>query len=73
MRFTTSNNLREIQKFYSKRVKKISFLSSKSIENELKEWIDDSFRGKEEVWFLPDLTREERRENFCRSIKKIIY
>ncbi len=43
-----------------------------SIKNELKEWIDDSFSGKEEIWTLPDLTRTERLENFCRSIKKKI-
>ena len=43
-----------------------------SIKNELKEWIDDSFSGNEEIWTLPDLTRTERLENFCRSIKKKI-
>ena len=42
------------------------------IKNELREWIDDSFNGNEEIWTLPDLTRTERLENFCRSIKKKI-
>ena len=42
------------------------------IKNEFKEWIDDSFNGNEEIWTLPDLTRVERLENFCRSIKKRI-
>ena len=42
------------------------------LKNEFKEWIDDSFNGNQEIWTLPDLTRTERLENFCRSIKKKI-
>ena len=71
MREIIKKNLQVIKKFYS------SKLNTKdgemnSIKNELKEWIDDSFSGNEEIWTLPDLTRVERLENFCRSIKKKI-
>ena len=30
---------------------------------------NDSFNGNDEIWTLPDLTRIERLENFCRSRK----
>ena len=65
-------NLRVIKKFYTKK----SIASNKDdlqpIKNELKEWIEDSFNGNQKIWTLPDLTRTERLENFCRSIKKKI-
>ena len=71
MREIIKKNLHEIKKFYSSKLN-ISDNEMNSIKNELKEWIDDSFSGNEEIWTLPDLTRTERLENFCRSIKKKI-
>ena len=72
MREIIRKNLFIIKKFYYKR----SIISDdneiKPIKNEFKEWIDDSFNGNNEIWTLPDLTRNERLENFCRSIKKKI-
>ena len=70
MRVIINKNLQVIKKYYSKK----SFVSDdkvlSSIKSELKEWIDDSFSGNQEIWTLPDLTRAERLDNFCRSIKK---
>ena len=71
MREIIKKNLQVIKKFYSSKLN-ISENEMNSIKNELKEWIDDSFSGNEEIWTLPDLTRTERLENFCRSIKKKI-
>ena len=71
MREIIKKNLQVIKKFYSNRLN-TSDNEMISIKNELKEWIDDSFNGNEEIWTLPDLTRTERLENFCRSIKKKI-
>ena len=71
MRQIIKKNLQVIKKFYSSKLN-ISDNEVNSIKNELKEWIDDSFNGNEEIWTLPDLTRTERLENFCRSIKKKI-
>ena len=71
MREIIKKNLQVIKKFYSSKLN-ISDNEMNSIKNELKEWIDDSFNGNEEIWTLPDLTRRERLENFCRSIKKKI-
>ena len=72
MRAIIKKNLQVIKKFYSKK----SSVSDDSvlypIKSELKEWIDDSFNGNQQIWTLPDLTRIERLENFCRSIKKKI-
>ena len=65
-------NLQVIKKFYTKKSNFLDNYEIKPIKNELKEWIDDSFSGNEEIWTLPDLTRTERLENFCRSIKKKI-
>ena len=71
MREIIKKNLQVIKKFYSSKL--ISTDNEvNSIKKELKEWIDDSFNGNEEIWTLPDLTRTERLENFCRSIKKKI-
>jgi len=71
MREIIKKNLQVIKKFYSSKLIN-SDNEMNSIKNELKEWIDDSFSGNEEIWTLPDLTRTERLENFCRSIKKKI-
>ena len=71
MRQIIKKNLQVIKKFYSSKLN-TSDNEMNSIKNELKEWIDDSFSGNEEIWTLPDLTRTERLENFCRSIKKKI-
>ena len=71
MREIIKKNLQVIKKFYSSKLIN-SDNDMNSIKNELKEWIDDSFSGNEEIWTLPDLTRTERLENFCRSIKKKI-
>ena len=71
MREIIKKNLKVIKKFYSSKVND-SNIEMDCIKNELKEWIDDSFSGNEETWTLPDLTRRERLENFCRSIKKKI-
>ena len=72
MREILKKNLQVIKKFYSKKLKISDINEVYPIQNELKEWIDDSFNGSEEIWTLPDLTRTERLENFCRSIKKKI-
>ena len=71
MREIIKKNLQIIKKFY---ISKLNISDDKvnPIKNELKEWIDDSFSGNEKIWTLPDLTRTEIRENFCRSIKKKI-
>ena len=71
MRDILKKNLQVIKRFYSSKLNS-SDNEMNSIKNELKEWIDDSFSGNEEIWTLPDLTRTERLENFCRSIKKKI-
>ena len=71
MREIIKKNLQVIKKFYSSKLN-TSDTEMNSIKNELKEWIDESFSGNEEIWTLPDLTRTERLENFCRSIKKKI-
>ena len=71
MRHIIKKNLQVIKKFYSSKLN-TSEDEMNSIKNELKEWIDDSFSGNDEIWTLPDLTRTERLENFCRSIKKKI-
>ena len=71
MRDILKKNLQVIKRFYSSKLN-TSDNEMNSIKNELKEWIDDSFDGNEEIWTLPDLTRTERLENFCRSIKKKI-
>ena len=72
MREIIKKNLQEIKKFYSKKSNLKANYELYPIKNELKEWIDDSFKGNHEIWTLPDLTRTERLENFCRSIKKKI-
>ena len=70
MRQSLIKNLVVIKRFYSNRLSNNSKNEIIPIESEFKEWIDDSFEGNHEIWTLPDLTRSERLENFCRSIKK---
>ena len=71
MRPELENSLREIKKYYQGRTS-ISFEYKNDIKKEFKEWINDSFQGSETIWTLPDLTKMERFENFCRSIRKKI-
>ena len=72
MREIIRKNLQVIKKFYSKRSNISENNELSPLNNELKEWIEDSFNGNQEIWTLPDLTRTERLENFCRSIRKKI-
>ena len=65
-------NLTVIRKYIKKRKKFISKLNNASIMEEFKEWSQDPLPKAESIWTLPDLTRNERLENFCRSIKKEI-
>ncbi len=71
MREYINKNLKVIENHLRKRTKKLSKLNSNSIREEFKEWNDPLF-DKELIWTLPDLTRNERYTNFCRSIKKKI-
>ena len=72
MRPELENSLREIKKYYQVRTT-ISIQYKNDIKKEFEEWINDSFQGSETVWTLPDLTKMERFENFCRSIRKKIH
>ena len=65
-------NLKVIRKYLKKRKKFTSELNNASIMEEFKEWSKDPLPDKETIWTLPDLTRNERLNNFCRSIKKEI-
>ena len=65
-------NLTVIRKYFKKRKKFISKLNNDSIIKEFKEWSNDPIPETESIWTLPDLTRNERLKNFCRSIKKDI-
>ena len=71
MRPELENSLREIKKYYQGRTS-ISFKYRNALKKEFEEWINDSFQGSETIWTLPDLTKMERFENFCRSIRKKI-
>ena len=72
MREYIEENLTVIQKYIKKRKKFISKLNNDSIIKEFKEWSKDPIPKTELIWTLPDLTRNERLRNFCRSIKKDI-
>ena len=72
MRDIIRKNLQVIKKYYYKKSNISNNNELNHIKKELKEWIDDSFNGSQDIWTLPDLTRTERLENFCRSIKKKI-
>ena len=65
-------NIRVIRKYLKKRKKIISKLNNASMIEEFKEWSKDPIPETELIWTLPDLTRNERLKNFCRSIKKEI-
>ena len=72
MRQIINENLQIIKKFYSNKLNKASKYNLRPLQKEFQEWIEDSFKGNQEIWTLPDLTRIERLDNFCRSIKKKI-
>ncbi len=65
-------NLIIIRRYLKKRKNYTSKLNSDSIMEEFKEWSKDPLPKTESIWTLPDLTRNERLKNFCRSIKKEI-
>jgi len=71
MRPELEKSLRDIKKYYNVR-SSISFPYKNDLKKEFKEWINDSFQGSENIWTLPDLTKLDRFENFCRSIRKKI-
>ena len=72
MREYIEANLKVIRKHLKKRKKTTSKLNNASIIEEFKEWSKDPLPEIESIWTLPDLTRNERLKNFCRSIKKEI-
>ena len=72
MREYIDENLTVIRKYLKKRKKSTSKLNNISITEEFKEWSKDPLPETESIWTLPDLTRNERLNNFCRSIKKEI-
>ena len=72
MRENIEANLAVIRKYLKKRKKFTSKLNNASIMEEFKEWSKDPIPETESIWTLPDLTRNERLKNFCRSIKKEI-
>ena len=65
-------NLKAIRKYLKKRKLYTSKLNNASIMEEFKEWSNYPIPETESIWTLPDLTRNERLKNFCRSIKKEI-
>ena len=72
MREYIEANLTVIRKYFKKRKRFISKVNNASIMEEFKEWSKDPIPESEPIWTLPDLTRNERLKNFCRSIKKEI-
>ena len=72
MREYIETNLTVIRKYLKKRKKVISKLNNESIMEEFKEWSIEPIPDTVSIWTLPDLTRDERLKNFCRSIKKEI-
>jgi len=72
MRAYIEENLIVIRNYLKKRKKFTSKVNNKSIMEEFKEWSKDPLPKTESIWTLPDLTRNERLKNFCRSIKKEI-
>ena len=72
MREYIKANLTVIKKYIKKRKTVISKLNNSSIMEEFKEWSKDPIPEIESIWTLPDLTSNERLNNFCRSIKKEI-
>ena len=72
MREYIEANLKVIRKYLKKRKQYTSKLNHSSIMQEFEEWSKDPLPETESIWTLPDLTRNERLKNFCRSIKKEI-
>ena len=72
MREYIESNLTVIRKYLKKLKKFTSKLNTASIIQDFKEWSRDPLPETESIWTLPDLTRNERLKNFCRSIKKEI-
>ena len=72
MREYIESNLTVIRKYLKRRKQYTSKLNIASIMEEFKEWTNDPLPETESIWTLPDLTRNERLKNFCRSIKKEI-
>ncbi len=72
MRVYIEENLAVIRKYLKKRKNYTTKLNNASIMEEFKEWSKDPLPDTESIWTLPDLTRNERLKNFCRSIKKEI-
>ena len=72
MREYIEENLTVIRKYLKKRKLYTSKLNNASIMEEFKEWRKDPLPLTESIWTLPDLTSNERLENFCRSIRKEI-
>ena len=72
MREYIDANISVIRKHLKKRKYCTSKLNNASIIEEFKEWSKDPLPETESIWTLPDLTRNERLKNFCRSIKKEI-
>ena len=72
MREYIEENLTVIRKYLKKRKHYTSKLNNASIMEEFKEWSKDKLPDTDSIWTLPDLTRNERLKNFCRSIKKEI-
>ena len=72
MRENIEANLTVIRKYLKIRKKSTSKLNNASIMEEFKEWSEDPIPETESIWTLPDLTKNERLKNFCRSIKKEI-
>ena len=72
MRAYIEENLIVIRNYLKKRKKFTSKVNNESIMEEFKEWSKDPLPKTESIWTLPDLTRNERLKNFCRSIKKEI-
>ena len=72
MREYIKANLKVIRKYLKKRKKYTSKLNNASIMEEFREWSKDPLPETESIWTLPDLTRNKRLKNFCRSIKKEI-
>ena len=72
MREYIEANLTEIRKYLKKQKKFSSKLNHAALMEEFKEWSNDPLPNTVSIWTLPDLTRNERLKNFCRSIKKEI-
>ena len=72
MREHIEANLTVIRKYLKKRKKFTSKKNNASIMEEFREWSKDPIPETESIWTLPDLTKNERLKNFCRSIKKEI-